>query len=70
MCGVGACFFACFLSFNKINFFNQFNKIKPIMKRKLYEKPSAEVVKLQQKEALLQNSVNATMDGTFEEVEM
>ena len=40
------------------------------MKRKLYEKPSAEVVKLQQKEALLQNSVNATMDGTFEEVEM
>ena len=40
------------------------------MKRKIYEKPSAEVVKLQQKQALLQSSVNATMNGTFEEVEM
>jgi len=38
--------------------------------KKQYMKPSAEVVKLQQKEALLQSSVNATMNGTFEEVEM
>ena len=37
------------------------------MKRKIYEKPSAEVVKLQQKEALLQSSVNATMNGTWTE---
>ena len=42
------------------------------MKKKLYEKPSAEVVKLQQKEALLQlsTSVNATMNTTWEEVEI
>ena len=39
------------------------------MKRKKYEKPSAEVVKLQQKEALRQASgdVNATMNTTWEE---
>ena len=39
------------------------------MKKKKYEKPSLEVVKLQQKEALLQasNSVNATMNGTWTE---
>ena len=43
------------------------------MKKKLYEKPSAEVVKLQQKEALLQPSTsksvnaNATMNTTWTE---
>ena len=37
------------------------------MKKKLYEKPSAEVVKLQQKEALLQSSVKATMNTTWTE---
>ena len=37
--------------------------------KKQYMKPSAEVVKLQQKEALLQssNSVNATMNTTWTE---
>ena len=35
--------------------------------KKQYMKPSAEVVKLQQKEALLQSSVNATMNTTWYE---
>ena len=35
--------------------------------KKQYMKPSVEVVKLQQKEALLQSSVNATMNTTWEE---
>ena len=35
--------------------------------KKQYMKPSAEVVKLQQKEALLQSSVNATMNTTWTE---
>ena len=37
------------------------------MKRKIYEKPSAEVVTLRQQEMLIQASVNATMSGKFEE---
>ncbi len=44
------------------------------MKRKKYEKPSLEEVELRQQTSLLQNSVtdsvNATMDGTFEEVDI
>ena len=45
------------------------------MKKKMYEKPSLEVVVMNQQTALLQASVNsgqvnATMDGTFEEITM
>ena len=36
------------------------------MKRKLYEKPSVEVVELKQ-QGILCGSVTATMDGTFTE---
>lgn len=42
------------------------------MKKKMYEKPTMQVVKLKQQPTLLQSSVNsgdvsATMNGTFEE---
>ena len=39
------------------------------MKKKLYEKPTMQVVQLKQQAYLLQASgdVNATMDGTWEE---
>ena len=44
------------------------------MKRKDYEKPTAEVVKLQHQGHILTNSltgnVDATMDGTFTEVDL
>lgn len=45
------------------------------MKKKQYEKPSLEVVELKQQTSLLQSSassdsVNATMNGTFEEVDI
>lgn len=37
------------------------------MKRKDYEKPTMQVVQLRQQPQLLQASVNATMNGTWEE---
>ena len=39
------------------------------MKKKLYEKPTMEVLECEQEVQLLAGSVSATMDGTFEEEE-
>jgi len=52
-------------------FYNNFNSIQKTMKRKDYQKPTMQVVKLQHQAHLLQASVsgqvNATMDSTWEE---
>jgi hypothetical protein len=39
------------------------------MKKKLYEKPSMEVLECEQEVQLLAGSVSATMDGVFDEEE-
>lgn len=63
--GMQTCLFACYHFFNIIFFINKTNN--KFMKKKFYEKPSVEVVVLNQQQQLLAGSNPAPNQASFDD---